>query len=54
MLAPAQTTSSALPLLRRWVVDYFNRHDATACSAFVSPDYALNIGDVVFAGRDAQ
>jgi hypothetical protein len=46
--------SSALPLLRRWVVDYFNRHDAAACAAFIAPDYALRIGDVVFAGRDEQ
>ena len=45
---------SSLPLLRRWVVDYFNRHDASACAAFIAPDYALAIGDVVFAGRDAQ
>jgi hypothetical protein len=44
----------ALSLLRRWVVDYFNRHDAAAARAFIAPDYALRIGDVVFAGRDAQ
>lgn len=46
--------SSALPLMRRWVVDYFNRHDAAACASFIAPDYALHIGDVVFAGRDEQ
>jgi len=45
---------SALPLVRRWVVDYFNRHDAAACAEFVAPDYALHIGDTVFAGRDTQ
>jgi hypothetical protein len=44
----------ALALLRRWVVDYFNRHDASAARAFIAPDYALRIGDIVFAGRDAQ
>ena len=43
---------SALPLLRRWVNDYFNRHDDAAARAFIAPDYALHIGDVVFAGRD--
>jgi hypothetical protein len=54
MLAPERSSNSALPLLRRWVVDYFNRHDASACNTFISPDYALSIGDVVFAGRDEQ
>lgn len=43
-----------LSLLRRWVVDYFNSHDDEAARAFVAPDYALHIGDVVFAGRDAS
>jgi len=54
MQASATPSSSALPLLRRWVVDYFNRHDAAACAVFVAPDYALRIGDVTFAGRDEQ
>ena len=44
----------ALALLRRWVVDYFNAHDADAARDFIAPDYALRIGDVVFAGRDDQ
>jgi long-chain acyl-CoA synthetase len=42
----------ALSLVRRWVNDYFNRHEAAACAAFVAPDYALEIGDVTLAGRD--
>lgn len=42
----------ALSLVRRWVNDYFNRHDASACAAFVAPDYMLEIGDVTLAGRD--
>ena len=46
--------TEALSLLRRWVVDYFNRHDGAACADFIAPDYALHIGDVVFAGRDDQ
>jgi long-chain acyl-CoA synthetase len=42
----------ALSLVRRWVNDYFNRHDAAACAGFVAPDYTLEIGDVTLAGRD--
>ena len=41
-----------LALLRRWVVDYFNRHDSEAAREFIAPDYALRIGDLVLAGRD--
>lgn len=41
-----------LSLQRRWVVDYFNAHDAEAARSFIAPHYALSIGDVVFAGRD--
>ena len=54
MPAPATMPISSVQLLRRWVVDYFNRHDAAACSAFITPNYELRIGDVVFAGRDEQ
>jgi long-chain acyl-CoA synthetase len=43
---------SALSLARRWVNDYFNRHDAAAATDFIASDYTLEIGDVVFAGRD--
>ncbi|MZR12182.1 hypothetical protein GQE99_04010 [Maritimibacter sp. DP07] len=46
--------TTTLALLRRWVVDYFNRHDAAAAREFCAPDYALSIGDVVLAGRDAE
>lgn len=41
-------------LARRWVVDYFNCHNGRVCTEFVRPDYALHIGDYVFAGRDTQ
>ena len=52
---PACThTSTPLQLLRRWVVDYFNRHDDAAAREFIAPGYSLRIGDVVFDGRDAQ
>lgn len=47
-------TSTPLQLLRRWVVDYFNRHDDAAAREFIAPEYSLRIGDVVFAGRDSQ
>lgn len=52
MATAAANPVSALNLLRRWVVDYFNSHDDVAARAFVAPDYALHIGDVVFVGRD--
>lgn len=42
----------ALALLRRWVVDYFNRHDSEAARSFCAPGYALSIGDVTLSGRD--
>ena len=41
-------------LLRRWVVDYFNSHDAAAAREFIVPEYTLRIGDTVLAGRDDQ
>ena len=44
--------SDALALTRRWVTDYFNRHDAAAARAFCAPEYVLSIGDLVLAGRD--
>ncbi len=53
-------TNAVLPnqtpvqLLRRWVVDYFNTHDSSVAAEFIVPNYALEIGDHVFAGRDEQ
>ena len=49
---PQKTPVSPLSLARRWVNDYFNRHDAKAAAEFIAPGYTLEIGDVVFAGRD--
>lgn len=46
--------ATPLSLLRRWVVNYFNAHDDEAARAFVAPDYALHIGEIVLAGRDAS
>ncbi len=62
MAAPEAPTSdvSTVPdvrvvdLARRWVVDYFNRHDDRAAHAFATPDYTLHIGEYTFAGRDTQ
>ncbi len=41
-------------LVRRWVVDYFNGQSQEAARAFIAPQYALEIGDHVFDGRDTQ
>ncbi len=54
MTAAADAPMTVLALMRRWVVDYFNRQDAGACAQFIAPDYTLRIGETVFAGRDAQ
>lgn len=53
-MASPEAHRTPVQLLRRWVVDYFNRHDPAAAREFVAPDYALRIGDHVFAGRDEQ
>lgn len=53
-MATPDAMPSMVRLARRWVVDYFNRHDADAARAFIAPDYALQIGDTTFAGRDEQ
>jgi hypothetical protein len=54
MMPPADTPVEVLALARRWVVDYFNRQDAGVCAQFITPDYALRIGETVFSGRDEQ
>jgi len=53
-LSTPPQTMTPLRLMRRWVVDYFNTHNALAAREFITPDYTLHIGDVVFAGRDEQ
>ncbi len=53
-MQPVDAPQSVLHLARRWVVDYFNSHDAQAAREFVAPDYALRIGEYTFAGRDEQ
>lgn len=54
MNAVRQDSHLAVQLARRWVVDYFNAQNETAAREFIAPDYALEIGDHVFNGRDAQ
>lgn len=39
-------------LMRRYVVDYTNRHDASVCAEIMEPDYTLRMGAHVVAGRD--
>ncbi len=54
MSQPLPNGSLPIHLLRRWVVDYFNSHDASVAHEFIRPSYALEIGDYVFSGRDEQ
>ncbi|WP_219413508.1 nuclear transport factor 2 family protein [Pseudonocardia nigra] len=39
-------------LIRRYVVDYTNRHDTSVCAEIMEPDYVLRMGPHVVAGRD--
>lgn len=39
-------------LMRRYVVDYTNRHDTSLCAELMEPDYTLRMGSHVVAGRD--
>lgn len=39
-------------LMRRYVVDYTNRHDTSVCADIMEPDYALRMGPHLVAGRD--
>ena len=41
-------------LARQWVVNYFNAQSDEAARGFIAPDYALDIGDHLFSGRDTQ
>ena len=52
MATGSTQTPSPLALLRRWVVHYFNAQAPGAAREFIAPEYRLEIGDVVFAGRD--
>ena len=39
-------------LMRRYVVDYTNRHDTGVCAEIMDPGYVLRMGPHVVAGRD--
>lgn len=39
-------------LMRRYVVDYTNRHDTGVCAEIMEPGYVLRMGPHVVAGRD--
>ncbi|MQA12667.1 MAG: nuclear transport factor 2 family protein [Pseudonocardiaceae bacterium] len=39
-------------LLRRYVVDYTNRHDTAVCDEIMEPGYVLHMGPHEVAGRD--
>lgn len=52
MASISHRDATPVALARRWVQDYFNRHDAEAARQFIAPGYTLNIGEHVFAGRD--
>lgn len=51
---PVQSALTPVSLVRRWVVDYFNAQSDEAAREFIAPDYALEIGDYLFDGRDSQ
>ncbi|GAC1542011.1 MAG: hypothetical protein NVS3B12_29810 [Acidimicrobiales bacterium] len=39
-------------VMRRYVVDYLNRHDTGVCSEIMVPEYSLHIGGNLLSGRD--
>lgn len=39
-------------LMRRYVVDYTNRHDTSVCADLMEPEYTLRMGAHEVAGRD--
>lgn len=41
-----------LPLLRRYVTDFVNRHDFSVIADIMQPDYRLETGGHVISGRD--
>ena len=39
-------------LMRRYCLDYTNRHDVSQCESIMTPDYTLRMGQHVLVGRD--
>lgn len=54
MSRPAAAACLPVQLARRWVVAYFNGQSDAAAREFIAPEYALEIGDHLFDGRDTQ
>jgi predicted ester cyclase len=46
------TVEPLVALMRRYVVDYTNRHDTSVCAELMEPDYTLRMGAHEVAGRD--
>ncbi len=46
--------SNFVALMRRYVYDYTNRQDFTACDEIMVPGYTLHMGTYDLAGRDSQ
>lgn len=43
---------TALPLVRRWAMDWLNRHDPGVCADILEPDYFLRIGTTTLHTRE--
>lgn len=43
---------TALPLVRRWAMDWLNRHDPEVCAQLLEPDYFLRIGTTTLRSRE--
>lgn len=54
MSMSSRTPHRPVQLARRWVVSYFNGQSDAAAREFIAPQYALEIGDYLFEGRDTQ
>lgn len=47
-----QAGAGFLPLMRRYVIDYTNRHDPSVTEQLMEPDYELRMGEHHVQGRD--
>jgi predicted ester cyclase len=51
-MAGTSAPSSFVALMRRYCLDYTNRHDVTQVPGIMEPDYTLRMGQHVLSGRD--
>ncbi len=49
---PTLTPTPFVALMRRYCIDYTNRHDTSICPEIMEPDYTLNMGVHRLVGRD--